>query len=424
MKPPRFISLLIIVLLASLLAAFYLADINEVEFHPDESQWIATSRVFEAYFTAQFDSPVFDESYWTLTQPPLARYVIGMGRLAGGFRWDDLNVPWKWEFDAAGNAERGALPSEALLWWSRLPMAIAAIISILVAFALVRRSAGYLAGFIWLALAIGSVYLLLHLRRAMGEATLLFCVALVLLVSYRILLLLNSDKPLQIWRALLWLALLGAVAGAAGAAKLNGLSAVIPGLILAIVAAAKLKRPTSQKLLFGFLAVLTVSFSTIFVFVALNPYLWSDPAYRTAKMFNYRVQEIDLQLRLFNENRIDNLSERFRVVPARIFQTYATVGFEGSLLINILFCGAGLTYLVARSLRALLIGVLSPAPMAILLVSLAAAGPSLLTPLDWDRYYLLPVFFATIFIAVGAAMVAGKAYQLLKAALERGASIG
>ena len=41
--------------------------------------------------------------------------------------------------------------------------------------------------------------------------------------------------------------------------------------------------------------------------------------------------------------------------------------------------------------------------MVVLLVGIITAGPSFLTPLDWERYYLLPIFFSTLFIAVAIA---------------------
>jgi hypothetical protein len=37
----------------------------------------------------------------------------------------------------------------------------------------------------------------------------------------------------------------------------------------------------------------------------------------------------------------------------------------------------------------------------LLLFVVATATPALLTPLDWDRYYLLPLFFSTALIAAG-----------------------
>jgi hypothetical protein len=44
-----------------------------------------------------------------------------------------------------------------------------------------------------------------------------------------------------------------------------------------------------------------------------------------------------------------------------------------------------------------------PASLAILIGGASGSIPALFTPLDWDRYYLLPVYFSTLVIAVGLA---------------------
>ena len=50
--------------------------------------------------------------------------------------------------------------------------------------------------------------------------------------------------------------------------------------------------------------------------------------------------------------------------------------------------------------------------MVILLIGLVAGvPPALLTPLNWDRYYFLPVMFATIFSAIGLAVCITTAVQ-------------
>ena len=81
-------------LLLCLLLVVFCSGIETVSFHSDESQWIATSSVFEAFIKGNFDSPLWNEPYWNLTQPQLARYTIALGRLAGGYHVRDLNRPW------------------------------------------------------------------------------------------------------------------------------------------------------------------------------------------------------------------------------------------------------------------------------------------------------------------------------------------
>src|SRR5262245_46055780 len=94
MRPRNFIQYIELTLVIGILAFVYLPNLNDVEFHPDESQWIGTSDAFESYLRLEFDSPVWAPSYWTLTQPPVARYMIGIGRYVGGYHRPELNHPW------------------------------------------------------------------------------------------------------------------------------------------------------------------------------------------------------------------------------------------------------------------------------------------------------------------------------------------
>ncbi|HKY55157.1 MAG TPA: hypothetical protein VJM08_12660, partial [Anaerolineales bacterium] len=97
----------------------YLSGLGKVEFHPDESQWIATSDIFEAYVRMEFNSEAWDQYYLILHQPPVACYTIGIGRFIGGYRRPDLNPPWNFERGRQFNERVGAVPSNGLLWWSR-----------------------------------------------------------------------------------------------------------------------------------------------------------------------------------------------------------------------------------------------------------------------------------------------------------------
>lgn len=412
--PHRLRTALIPAALAVVLGLRYLTGIGTAELHPDESQWIASSRVFEDYFSARFTSEQFAESYWTLTQPPLARYVIGLGRRMGGFTWVDLNRPWDFSVDEDSNARRGAVPSDGLLWWSRLPMALLAVVSAMIGFVLVRASAGLGAGGIWVALYAGSAYFLEQLRRAMGESSLLVCIALLLLACYRALLVLQARQSVLSVKGIMWLSALGAMAGAAGAAKLNGLSALLVGVMVGIVSLTTLEKPVFQKLLAACLAAVIVMVASASTFVGLNPYLWPDPLHRTRAMIEHRIDEMDHQQQQRPDLRIDSLSKRVAIIPAHVFQTYSAVSADKAFLVNLLLCVAGLWSLLAASMKAISLGSTAPAPMAILFVGLATATPPLLTPLDWDRYYLLPVFFTTLLMAVGAAEIGRKAYRTLR----------
>ena len=44
--------------------------------------------------------------------------------------------------------------------------------------------------------------------------------------------------------------------------------------------------------------------------------------------------------------------------------------------------------------------------LAILVVAAVTALPPLLTPLDWDRYYMYPVIFVSVSVSIGLGWIA------------------
>jgi hypothetical protein len=176
----------------------YCRGVQDVPFTGDESHWIATSYYFEALFNrelippslSQNDSridlmstPVWGDNYWTLTQPPLTRYIIAIGRLSGGYQVKDLNAPYDWAVDPAKNQTLGTLPSPWLLWWSRIPMTLLAAFSGLIFFLLVRNCSGRISGYAFVVLFINMSYFLTNLRHAMGESPLLFFTGLIIVAG-------------------------------------------------------------------------------------------------------------------------------------------------------------------------------------------------------------------------------------------------
>ena len=386
----------------------YLTDIGAVQLDPDESDWIGSSQVFEAFFTGDFTSPHFAESYWTLTQPPLVRYVIGFGRRLGGFSQTELNRTWDWTYDFQGNVDRGAMPSPALLWWSRLPMALLAIVSILGIWLMLRGSFGQHVGVVWLLLIVLSSYLRTHLRRAMAESLLLLSVTLILLVCYAVLHRLNQNNVLAKRTLFGWMSILGSIIGLSGAVKLNGLAGISVALGMAVLVAVKQRVTIIQRIRLGLMLCVLALCATLVTFVAVNPFLWSHPTARIQAMIDQRVLEMNQQKKLFADSVIPNVTQTVIIVPGRIFKNYATLnGAIGSLL-NVLFCFGGIAFLIRRIRMRWRSRMVDPAATAILLCSMIAV-PSLFTPLDWGRYYFLPIVFSTLCIAIGM----GEALRLL-----------
>jgi len=398
-----------------LLAGSYGIGIGAIKFHPDESQWIATSSALEDFAGGRFDSATWGESYWTQTQPPLVRYVIGLGRRMGGYRPDELNRAWNWTLPAKMNEHRGAVPMARLLWWSRLVMVVLAIATCGIGFHLLRKSLGRIAAYAWVVLWLISPFFHVALRRAMGEAPLLACVALVLLLCARVLSL-TARKPERTSRSrYLWLAGVGVAAGLAGEAKLNGLSTLLAGVATAVwVGLVATTSSWRRRLAGAFGGAAIVMFCATVTFVGLNPYLWPSPWNRTVGMVEFRLQEIDNQKRAFPDSPIHDFKQRIEILPDRILNRNAALALDTivpnswpalrglpGLAVNGLFAALGLLCLLRRAWRHVLGRAHEPVAVAIVIVGFSAAAPPLWTPLDWDRYYLLPVFSTTLLIAVG-----------------------
>ena len=398
----RFEPLLVILLLT----AVFVARIPQVMFHPDESHWIYSSVVFEKLVKMQWSSPVWQESYWTLTQPPLARYVIGLGRRLGGYTV--VNNPWRFYLDWETNLANGAMPSAGLLWWSRLPMAVLAALSCWALYLLLRRCCGRLAGWVWVTDCLLSVYLLHTLGKAMGEAPL---VAAVVGASWAAERALHSRSP---HRGLFWWTVFGVLAGTAGAAKLNGLILAAAGSLLIVVWALRLGRRRIGYAVAGCLVVLGTTAAT---FVAWNPFLYSDPLAGTQKMLAQRQSEMSQQV-------IDNPSETLPVgwqgrlrIAANVTSVDAPLPWPALVPLHLFLSAAGLLQLLRRSHNWLAGVQMEPGALVILVVWGVASAPALLSQLDWQRYFLLPQLLNMLCMAAGfeyLAVATGRRWQQMR----------
>lgn len=381
------------------LVVFYYSGINNIEFHGDESQWIATSIVFEAFLSGDFHSSMWTESHWMLTQPHLPRYVIGVGRWICGIDKSELNPPYDWSVDYETNKEKGNLPSPQLLRCSRFPMEVLSAISICTVFFLLKKMGGYFPALVWIFLILLSNYFPLMLGRAMGESSLLASITLLMIVSYFFLEdAVNSFNPIKFY---LYMFIFGIGVGFAGSSKLNGFSLLAAGFLISIIIAYRLNDSIKNKTYFVFISIIILIFSSLLLWIAINPFLWPDPFSRTIKMFNYRVMEMRNQVELFPLYRINGILPRIKVLTKRIFQNYSSIRFNGSWILNLFFFGIGLICLLVKSIREIKFDNLNHVWINISIIGLISSLPALITPLDWDRYYLFPIYFSTISIAVG-----------------------
>jgi hypothetical protein len=385
------------IILATVILFFvYLPGLGDIEFHPDESQWISASHIFESYVRTEFNSEAWDQYYLNLHQPPVACYIIGIGRFIGGYRRPDLNPPWNFERGNKFNERVGAVPSDGLLWWSRLPMAILGILSIMLGFSILRKSST-IAAYAWLGLVIFNPYFSLHLRRAMGESSLIFFTMLTLYLVTQALALAKEIGTNQKWNITLCLLLAGITSGLAGEAKLNGIVILGTNLVIAIILGFLLNEQFKEKITAVFRNGLSTSAMCLFAFIAINPFLWSAPFARSVQMFIDRAYGMNLQTNIYSGSYMD-IGQRIPIILRRVFHDYASLPIPAMFNFILVALGMWITFMSLRGLLAR--QDFKPGYVTFLIMAFFAATPIWLSPLDWDRYYIYPVLFATAFTAI------------------------
>jgi 4-amino-4-deoxy-L-arabinose transferase-like glycosyltransferase len=254
---------------------FLLVTLPSVPFHPDEATYIYMSRDLERIFqsgplsvcwrSGGGSDPLQVERE---RDCPLARYAIGLARIAGGLPATDSN--WDWSADWEQNLRQGALPSDSLLLLARIPQTLLLFLAVLLMARIGWKLGGGTGALVAAAMFGLNSQVLLHARRAMGESALLFGMILTVAVVL-------EQKP----AAGRWVRNLG-VPLWTGAALAVAALAKYSGLLLAPVALAGMFVSTGESsprrlvlrgaarcgvLLLGFLAV----------FLAADPVFWCHP---------------------------------------------------------------------------------------------------------------------------------------------------
>lgn len=186
---------------------------------------------------------------------------------------------------------------------------------------------------------------------------------------------------------------------------MNGLS-VLAGIIASIALVLWKKRSVlGQKfvLLVGLGALVTISAAV--AFLGSYPYLWPNLLERSVHVFQNRIDEMKYQSSAHSADAIETLDQRLTIIPLRIFNDYAIFNFTGAFALNGILTGLGLAIALAQIRNWVKVGT---AATSLLAIAVTASVPSFFTLLDWDRYYLFPVFFSSMAIAIGLGWLAQK----------------
>lgn len=263
-------------------ALFALWGVSQVPFHPDESSLLFQSRDLEAYFSDPLalawhpELPMDAELRYRALNPPLPKYVLGLGRLLAGYSAEAVSVDWDWSQDWQANLSRGALPAQPLLIGARLASTLLLPFALLLTYLSGRRVAGATGGTLAAALLGFNALFLLHGRRAMMEGALFFGLCLAIWAY------LQADrKP--------WLAGLGV--GLAVSAK-HSLLPMLPVGLIAVLWADKPIKGIGGRLA-GLAQYLGVAAVLVLV---LTPFIWRSPYSAVRVVFEERESLVDEQI--------------------------------------------------------------------------------------------------------------------------------
>jgi hypothetical protein len=396
-----------------------LSNVDESQFHPDESRWINRSDYIDDLVDPMGQE--WEDRYLTRGQPPMGSYVTGLGLFLQG-RPLGQNGPWDFHFGNEGtivwNLVKGNMPAPADILAARRTSAVVGALTCVTLFLVVTWLSHWVGG------VIGALFLTFHplelylASLAVSDAVFTLFVALATLTA-----LVLAVKPT--WpRAIA----LGVVLGMGASTKLSPLfvAVALAGVGGIFLVDEELRRvpfvgniwgglrrglgAEPRRLGWMLLAVPAIACAT---FVASYPYLWPDPIGRTQALLEFRQNEMANQARIWPTTAIDSRVEAIRRIWQNLEHTYSTSDRVISALGRVLgrsWSGVGIDLPIAVAGLALfaLLTVIRGLPARYLL-PLAVVGTQSAIILDklsvdFNRYYL-PLVFAN---ALGVGFLAGQ----------------
>lgn len=424
-----------------LLMIYILAGTSIVPLHGDESTQIYMGRDFYYQFVQQDLSRVLyseapetisesaaAEQHLRLLNGTLPKYLFGLAAYVGGYNFADINDQWDWCCDLEYNRNNGHIPSDDLLlrarWMSSVLLAAGGVVIFLIGRAAGGRPVAYLVSLYY---ALNPV-LLLNGRRAMMEGGLIFFSLLVVLAG---IVFIRTEKTG--WKTVLSVIFLSTASGLAVASKHTaafGVAVIFVGCWAAALLNAEAQRRRENKsqttkvrhispLLKNTLLLLFTGIAAFGIFYALNPAWWGSPLARIGTVLHLRTELLDGQMQFFGgyANFVEQSAGFFRQVFIALPQYYEVANWQD-------FIGEQITYYEASPWRGISIGGTLLGGMVFLVLATAGMGflwrdkavsfgvrvlvilygvvipilMLLLTPLEWQRYYV-PVYPAVGLLA-------------------------
>lgn len=417
------IARLIYVLWLAALAWYIFGGMTLTPFHADEATQIAMSRDYAAIFQqGNLDAVRYQEApadpaaqELRLINGVLNKYLIGVAWNVRGFTVDDLNQQWDWGADYTYNVNNGHKPSDELLMTARIPSTALYALGLLPMFALGWLVGGRTGAFVATFIYALHPALLINGRRAMMEGGLI-AFSLFTVVA-------------GVWfaRTRSWIAAvaLGLAAGLALASKHTAvftLIAVYGAALLGLVIGAERKPSAIAKLVVsGVVALL--------LFYALNPAWWGDPFGRASQVLLLRNDLLAGQAAAFGgyTGTGEALGGWLRQGVLPVPQYYEVPAWQGYIGMEIVLYETsiydGLRGLNAAGLEGVLFDLLFPLAalsglgallggqgiegntrrLVLTWAVIAVLTTALLTPVEWQRYYIPSHLAIIVLVTAGAA---------------------
>ena len=416
-----------------------LGQASRVGYNTDEGQFISTAQYFEFVFLdGQLGGAPWDETYWTLTQPPITRYILGAAiwlsdnpvpRVNLEHRIEEVRGPDRERFldpayfrDERRLAEERRIdrPSAAVLQAGRLPMALFGAGAALLLFLVARTLSGLIGGLVAAGGLLAAPLALQLLPRAHAEGPL---ICLTLLGLYLAILAARAAGRPGSSRHLALGALAGVVTGLAAATKLPAVLGMVAlgGFAgwafvlgrwptwtgLAPSPAARVASARTWRW-----AALAATLSLV-VFIGVNPFMWPGPVQRTLAMLQFRQQEVVGQRALNEELAVpDHLPTRVGLLLSETFVRQVPVARRTGIPLEAVLAVVGAGALAWSALHARdRGGLVGPAALTLAWVLLFLAGTAPNLGIDWDRYYLPTLSLGLILVGVGADVLVGAIGQ-------------
>ena len=379
--------------------AFVLADAAArlPNFNPDESRWLSRAH----YLAALRDpfGPTWDDQYMTRGQPPLGSYAVGLALLAQD-RDLDTNPPWDFALTWEENIALGHKPVAADLAAGRRASAAIVALTSLAVIAVARA----FVPLPW-AIAAGGLHAVHPFTAYIGSLAMADAL-------FGLLIALSAAAAAALGRRPGWgrAMLLGLILGLGGATKLSplvvacGLAAA--GVALLAIAALRERRLPPWPARIAAYGV-TVALAAIATFIAVYPYLWSDPVGRTRNLFAFRAEEMAAQASDWPVMAVPTRAEALRRVAVNFTQRFSLTGSLTALLdgrevavlryAELAIPLLGVAIMIGMAARA---GPYSPRSLVLAILAGQVAITLLAMRSEFDRYHLPMAIFGAIAAAV------------------------